>query len=54
MATTAILTDTELTDTGMLLLTPMDIMVTTARDLLMPSPDMVATTAIMGTEVTTE
>merc|ERR1719507_1679723 len=25
-----------------------------ARGLLMPSPDMVATTAIMGTEVTTE
>merc|ERR550519_310112 len=51
MATTAMATDTELTDTGMLLLTPMDI---TARDLLMPSPDMVGTTVIMGTEVTTE
>merc|ERR1719458_2079225 len=52
--TTAILTDTEPTVTGMLLLTPMDITATTARDLLMPSPDMVGTTAIMGTEVTTE
>merc|ERR550539_2355878 len=51
MATTAILTDTEPTDTVMLLLTPMDITATTARDLLMPSPDM-GTTAIM--EVTTE
>merc|ERR550519_1058897 len=46
-------TDTEPTDTGMLLLTPMDITATTARDLLMPSPDM-GTTAIMGTEVTAE
>merc|ERR1739848_136234 len=50
MATTAMATDTELTDTGMLLLTPMDI--STARGLLMPSPPM-GTTA-MGTEVTTE
>merc|ERR550519_2513957 len=38
----------------MLLLTPMDITASTARGLLMPSPDMVGTTAIMGTEVTTE
>merc|ERR1711981_564435 len=49
--TTAILTDTEPTVTGMLLLTPMDITATTARDLLMPSPPM-ATTVIM--EVTVE
>merc|ERR1712088_160780 len=49
--TTAILTDTEPTVTGMLLLTPMDITATTARDLLMPSPPM-ATTVIM--EVTME
>merc|ERR1719412_2625160 len=48
MATTAMATDTELTVTDMLLLTPMDI--STARGLLMPSPDM-GTTA-MGTEVT--
>merc|ERR1719211_471946 len=48
MATTAMATDTELTVTGMLLLTPMDITATTARDLLMPSPPM-GTTA-MGTE----
>merc|ERR1719507_2025799 len=53
MATTAILTDTEPTDTVMLLLTPTDIIIM-ARGLLMPSPDMVGTTAIMGTEVTTE
>merc|ERR1712150_118583 len=51
MATTAMATDTELTDTGMPLLTPMDITATTARDLLMPSPPM-ATTVIM--EVTSE
>merc|ERR1712088_546753 len=49
--TTAILTDTEPTVTGMLLLTPMDITATTARGLLMPSPDM-GTTVIMGTEDT--
>merc|ERR550539_1353129 len=53
MATTAMATDTELTDTGMLLLTPMVITATTARDLLMPSPPM-GTTVIMGTEVTAE
>merc|ERR550519_430073 len=55
MATTAMATDTEPTVTGMLLLTPMDITATTARDLLMPSPPM-ATTVIMEVtmEVTTE
>merc|ERR1719412_2941565 len=53
MATTAMATDTELTDTVMLLLTPTDIITPMARGLLMPSPDMVGTTA-MGTEVTTE
>merc|ERR1719490_196802 len=42
-----------LTDTVMLLLTPTDIITPMARGLLMPSPDM-ATTVIMGTEVTTE
>merc|ERR1719362_781341 len=52
--TTAMLMDiTLLTDTVMLLLTPTDIIIM-ARGLLMPSPDMVGTTAIMGTEVTTE
>merc|ERR550539_135562 len=54
MATTAILTDTEPTDTVMLLLTPTDIITPMAKGLLMPSQDMVGTTAIMGTEVTTE
>merc|ERR1719500_36194 len=51
MATTA----TALTDTVMLLLTPTDIIIM-ARGLLMPSPDMVGTTAIMEVtmEVTTE
>merc|ERR1719239_1851459 len=49
MATTA----TALTDTVMLLLTPTDIIIM-ARGLLMPSPDMVGTTAMVGTEVTTE
>merc|ERR1719412_1239905 len=53
MATTAMATDTELTDTVMLLLTPTDIITPMARGLLMPSPDMVGTTA-MGTEVITE
>merc|ERR1719458_922823 len=48
MATTA----TALTDTVMLLLTPTDIIIM-ARGLLMPSPDMVGTTATVGTEVTT-
>merc|ERR1712088_153007 len=50
--TTAILTDTEPTVTGMLLLTPMDITATTARGLLMPSPD--TATTVMGTEATVE
>merc|ERR1719458_2210214 len=50
--TTAILTDTTLpTDTVMLLLTPTDIIIM-ARGLLMPSQDMVGTTAIMGTVAT--
>merc|ERR1712062_959179 len=47
-----ILTDSALTDTGMPLLTPMDITATTARDLLMPSPPM--GTTVMGTEATVE
>merc|ERR1712076_322843 len=51
--TTATPTDTEPTDPVMLLLTPTDIIIM-ARGLLMPSQDMVGTTAIMGTEVTTE
>merc|ERR1719411_1177864 len=45
MVTTAMDMDTALTGTAMLLLTPTDIMVTTARDPLMLSPDM-ATTAV--------
>merc|ERR1712226_52882 len=52
MVTTAMDMDTALTDTAMLLLTPTDIMVTTARGPLMLSPDM-ATTA-MDTEDTAE
>merc|ERR1712141_518821 len=52
MATMDILTDSALTDTGMPLLTPMDITATTARDLLMPSPPM-GTTATVATEDTT-
>merc|ERR1711997_301295 len=44
MVTTAMDMDTALTDMAMLLLTPTDIMVTTARGPLMLSPDM-ATTA---------
>merc|ERR1712165_146467 len=56
MVTTVTVTDTTLTDTGMPLLTPMDITATTARDLLMPSQPMVTTvmgmvTALMGMEV---
>merc|ERR1712141_61027 len=50
MVTTVTVTDSALTDTGMPLLTPMDITATTARDLLMPSPPM-GTTAM---EVTME
>merc|ERR1711981_1268037 len=45
MVTTDMATDTALTDTGTLLLTPMDITVTTARDLPMLSPAMVTATA---------
>merc|ERR1712001_575707 len=45
VTTVATWADITLTDTDMLLLTPMDITVTTARDLLMLSPDM-ATTAM--------
>merc|ERR1711994_447778 len=48
VTTVATWADITLTDTDMLLLTPMDITVTTARDLLMLSPDM-ATTAMEGT-----
>merc|ERR1739842_284309 len=43
MVTTAIDMDTALSDTAMLLLTPTDIMVTTARGPLMLSPDMADT-----------
>merc|ERR1712001_466934 len=50
VTTVATWADITLTDTDMLLLTPMDITVTTARDPLMLSPDM-ATTAM---EVTME
>merc|ERR1712045_17290 len=50
MVTTVTVTDTTLTDTGMPLLTPMDITATTARDLLMLSPDMATT----DTEATVE
>merc|ERR1719507_2706779 len=42
----------DITDTVMLFLTPTDIITPMARGLLMPSPDMVGTTAIM--EVTME
>merc|ERR1719464_2458621 len=45
--------DTALTDTAMLLLTPTDIMVTTARGPLMLSPDM-ATTAMATEDTDTE
>merc|ERR1712226_1641960 len=45
MVTTAMDMDTALTDTAMLLLTPTDIMVTTARGPLMLSPDMATDTA---------
>merc|ERR1711953_433327 len=40
------------TDTGTLLLTPMDITVTTARDLPMLSPAMVTTDTVTGTAPT--
>merc|ERR1712072_1514965 len=46
-------TDTALTDTGTLLLTPMDITVTTARDLPMLSPAMVTTDAVTVTATAT-
>merc|ERR1711993_181782 len=52
MVTTAMDMDTALTDTAMLLLTPTDIMVTTARGPLMLSPDM--STTAMDTEDTAE
>merc|ERR1712062_173850 len=49
-----ILTDSALTDTGMPLLTPMDITATTARDLLMPSPPMGTTVMEVTAEDTME
>merc|ERR1711997_26411 len=52
MVTTDTATDTTLTDTGTLLLTPMDITVTTARDLPMLSPAMVTTDTVTGTALT--
>merc|ERR1711997_1057761 len=53
MVTTAMDMDTALTDTAMLLLTPTDIMVTTARGPLMLSPDMATDTDTEDTEDTT-
>merc|ERR1711981_1526917 len=47
MVTTDMVTDTVLTDTGTLLLTPMDITATTARDLPMLSPAMVTMVMVM-------
>merc|ERR1711981_797588 len=47
MVTTDMATDTALTDMGTLLLTPMDITVTTARDLPMLSPAMVTMVMVM-------
>merc|ERR1712072_1345181 len=47
MVTTDTVTDTALTDTGTLLLTPMDITATTARDLPMLSPAMVTMVMVM-------
>merc|ERR1712001_484797 len=52
MVTTAMDMDTALTDTAMLLLTPTDIMVTTARGPLMLSPDMATTATDTDTEDT--
>merc|ERR1712141_629803 len=57
VTTVATWADITLTDTDMLLLTPTDITLTTARDLLMPSQPMVTTvmdmvTELMGTEAT--
>merc|ERR1719411_271409 len=54
MVTTAMDMDTVLTDTAMLLLTPTDIMVTTARGPLMLSPDMVTTATDTATDTDTE
>merc|ERR1712165_398452 len=56
VTTVATWADITLTDTDMLLLTPMDITATTARDLLMPSQPMVTTVmdmdiTVMGMEV---
>merc|ERR1711997_821494 len=53
MVTTAMDMDTALTDTAMLLLTPTDIMVTTARGPLMLSPDM-ATDTDTATDTATD
>merc|ERR1739840_55192 len=53
MVTTDTATDTALTDTGTLLLTPMDITVTTARDLPMLSPAMVTTDTVTVTATAT-
>merc|ERR1711981_267725 len=52
MVTTDMATDTALTDMGTLLLTPMDITVTTARDLPMLSPAMVTTDTVTDTVLT--
>merc|ERR1719510_1967936 len=52
MVTTDTVTDTALTDTGTLLLTPMDITVTSARDLPMLSPAMVTTDTVTDTVLT--
>merc|ERR550519_2232202 len=54
MVTTAMDMDTALTDTAMLLLTPTDIMVTTARGPLMLSPDMATTATDTATDTDTE
>merc|ERR1712186_214837 len=48
----AMVTTDAVTDTGPLLLTPMDITVTTARDLPMLSPAMVTTDTVTGTALT--
>merc|ERR1712072_254355 len=54
MVTADTATDTALTDTVTLLLTPMDITVTTARDLPMLSPAMVTTDTVTGTLISTD
>merc|ERR1711910_292878 len=51
VTTVATWADITLTDTDMLLLTPTDITLTTARDLLMPSQPMVTTVMDMVTEL---